>query len=171
MRVAFGLAVTALLLAGCAAPQRTAAPSYPTPAEQAVAVPLPEVQLSRDLATPEAIWTLRSALNVAALACPDRRLAEHYNRLLKQHAGLFADAYAAEQLRYQKLHGRGWQARQDKDMTALYNRYANPDRSSGFCAAATRVSAEAVSVPDGKFGYFAASALERMNGNTQSAAR
>lgn len=157
-------ALAVLLLSGCVTlPPESAAPSYPSPQEQAEATPLPSVPLGPDLASPEAIWTLRSALNVAALACPERSIAERYNRLLKQHASLFADAYAAEQLRYQMLYGRTWQARQDREMTALYNRYANPTRNSGFCAAAAAVSADAIEVPEDKFGYFAAAALDRLN--------
>lgn len=111
------------------------------------------------------IWQLRSVLNVAALGCRragDRDIGRHYNRMLKQHQALLAASYAAEQDRYRRANGARWQAVQDHEMTALYNRYANLLQAPLFCATATSISAEAVAVQPDRFAAFAAAALPRL---------
>lgn len=162
-RMANAALAGALVLASCASGERSVA-TYPTAQEQAAATPLPSVAVGPKLASPQAIWTLRSALNVAALTCPGRAVADRYNQMLKRNKSLFADAYAAEQERYRRSYGATWQARQDRDMTALYNGYANPDGKQRLCSAAEAISAEAASVAEDRFGYFAADALARLDG-------
>jgi hypothetical protein len=141
---------TGLVLAACTAndsPRQTIAfaPAAPPPAMLAPApAPAPEPQAA---ASPEVVWALRGGLNVAALICNDRSITDNYNQLLKSHRNLLNDAYAAEQARYRSLHGQAGPARHDAAMTRLYNGFASlPDRRR-FCTMASRIAADAVTVP------------------------
>jgi hypothetical protein len=89
----------------------------------------------------EAVWHLRAGLNVAALMCKGKGqvpVSGDYSRLLTQHRGLFAVAYAAEQKRY----GGGL----DRHQTGLYNRYANQRDPAGFCRNAAGVAKRAAAM-------------------------
>ncbi|WP_156255738.1 hypothetical protein [Sandarakinorhabdus oryzae] len=119
--------------------------------------------------TPEAtaagsdvVWALRGALNVAALICQNRSLAGDYNNILKRHRALLNDAYATEQARYQKIHGRAGVALHDKAMTRLYNGFASvPDRRR-FCTQAVRVADELLALPSADVPRIARRALTTM---------
>ncbi len=82
--------------------------------------------------------------------------------MLKQHQALLNAAYLAEQERYRRANGANWQAVQDHEMTALYNRYANLLQGPQFCTTANSISAEAVAVDTEGFAQFAAAALPRL---------
>jgi hypothetical protein len=131
-------AVMAALLAGCAGDR--AAPLAKAPqqrAPQAKAQPLRKP--SHAVAEPgEAVWHLRSGLNVAALSCRGRgraSVAGGYSQLLSRHRSLLASAYAGEQKRY----GKGL----DRHLTQLYNRFAYQPDLGKFCSNAAAVAAEA----------------------------
>lgn len=124
----------------------------------------PVAMLAANPATAEQLWQLRSALNVAALMCPDRTVVASYNRLLRAQAPLLASAWAAEQRRYRVSHGGTWQLAQDRALTSHYNRLANTANRGLFCAEAARIMAEAQMVPPALFAHFASSAAPRLTG-------
>jgi hypothetical protein len=160
-------------LAGCgsrpakAPPVATTAPVRPAPVPPGGALPnltLPERDgsggfrtMNSGIAPAEAVWHVRSALNVAALACDDRTIVTSYNALLKRHKGVLTAAYQAESRRL------GSVSAMDGHMTKLYNFFAQPPAQRGFCAAASRVAAEAQAVPGPQFDRFAADAIVRMD--------
>ncbi|OHT19800.1 SPOR domain-containing protein [Edaphosphingomonas haloaromaticamans] len=158
------------LLAGCAS-KRQARPEQPSAAR-----PVPPAGAATNLVVPpadgqggyrtindglgqdEAVWHLRSALNVAALSCSGTNIPADYNALLTQRKSLFAKAYAAEVAG----HRSGGNIALDRHMTQLYNFYAQPPAQAGFCAVARDVATEARGVGTGAFPAFAMSALARL---------
>lgn len=150
-RMAPRMAMSALILtlaAGCSTTPRTTAQPH-APAPQRPAQPErgsarePVAAINRGLGTGETLWHLRSALNVAALSCrqkSENQIASNYNRILRLHRAALADAYAEEQTQYRQRYGNGWQGRQDRHLTSLYNYFANPVAMRPFCAAALDIS-------------------------------
>jgi hypothetical protein len=155
------LMVPMVLLAGCAhrvaTPVAVALPPAPLPAPVAVAMPIgasPNMPIPAPLAdgsypTPSqglsaqgAVWHLRVALNVAALACRGAAgdtIATRYNALLNGRRAAFAGAQDAT---FKELRASGAKDPQDAwddAMTRLYNHYALAPARDGFCAAADRV--------------------------------
>lgn len=174
-RISIGVAAGALVciqLAGCGprpsrapTPTPSPAPSRPAPMPPSGALPglsLPEGDGKGGFRTPnsgigaaEAAWHVRSALNVAALACDDRGIVASYNALLKRQKTALAAAHKAE------LSRSGSASAMDVHMTRLYNFFAQPPVQRRFCAAAGGVATEAVSAKD--FQQFAASAIDRLD--------
>ncbi|WP_439533494.1 hypothetical protein [Polymorphobacter sp.] len=167
MRTIIVPAGLALLLAACAtkSPSQVAAPTFPTVSERAEVAaepPPPAMAASGDHIQ---VWQLRSALNVAALACSragETAISNRYNAMLKQHGTLFTQAYLAEEGRYRARHGARWQTIQDQEATRLYNRYANHPEPARFCKEAGSISVDALRVTSADFPRFAAAALPRL---------
>ncbi|MGN6818501.1 MAG: hypothetical protein ACTHJR_07505 [Sphingomonas sp.] len=153
--------VLPVILAGCAhrapAPVAVAPPIVAPPPSVAVAMPAgasPNMQIpaalpdgsyptpSLGLSPKAAMWHLRVALNVAALACrgpAGDEIAARYNALIVGRKGDFAGAQAAA---FQEVRSSGAKDPQDAwddAMTRLYNYYALAPARDGFCAAADRV--------------------------------
>ena len=132
LRSAVPAAVAAMLaLSGCAltgikAPFRIAAarekvPPMPTPpAGLPAAITVPPVDaggayltINHGLEPAEAMWHVRSALNVAALGCrgpQEAGIIAAYNALLKTQAGPLGKALKATEARYKAAKGKAWQA-------------------------------------------------------------
>ncbi|WP_414903372.1 SPOR domain-containing protein [Sphingomonas flavalba] len=133
------------LLAGCAGHKGRPAAPTPTPAPAPAPSPTPTpapapAAINRGISGAEAAWHLRAALNVAALSCNDRALADRYNRLLQDRRAPLAAAYAAETARFASA---GGQAALDSHMTQVYNHFALPADRAAFCAAAAEALAGA----------------------------
>lgn len=118
-----------------------ASPNMPIPA------PLPDGSYptpSRGLSPQMAVWHLRVALNVAALACrgpAGDAIATRYNTVLSGRRTAFA---AAQDAAFREVRASGAKDPQDAwddAMTRLYNYYALTPARDGFCAAADRVLA------------------------------
>lgn len=140
-----GVAGIALAISGCAGKKKPAPAPGPTPrpaaeprppAGAAPDLPVPKPidgrfpTLNSGIAADEALWHVRAALNVAALACRDQpAILPAYNALLKSRKAVLTRAYAAER----KAHGAG---AMDQHMTRLYNFFAQPPALAGFCKAA-----------------------------------
>jgi cell division septation protein DedD len=168
-----GLAGIALLsLAGCGSRPTKAPSPTPVPSRQAPVPPggaLPNLGLpegdgrggfrtaNSGIAPDEAVWHVRSALNVAALACDDRAIVANYNALLKRQKSVFAAAHKAESRQ------QGSVSAMDTHMTRLYNFFAQPPVQRGFCAAASRVAADAQSVSAAEFQRFSTQAIVRLD--------
>jgi len=120
---------------------------------------------NQDLSSEETVWHLRAALNVAALACRDAEEAETiaaYGHMLAQDGAPLAAADAAVKARYRARYGPAWADRHDRDMTRLYNFFAQPTAQAGFCVAAHHVLAEVGQVAPEQLSGFAAEALPRL---------
>lgn len=156
-----GLALAACTTSEAPMPQITAvtavAPTAPPPPDEAI------LSGPAESATAEMIWALRGGLNVAALQCSNRALSDHYNQILRRHRSILNEAYAAEQARYGKLHGRAGIARHDVEMTKLYNRFANLPHRSRYCEDAARLAAELLAMPSDRLPTVARRALMRLD--------
>ena len=120
-------------------------------------------------------WTLRSALNVAALQCqfePTLNSVATYNAILKDHDGEF-DKYQAELQRYYarskgagaKVAGKGSKAGQagfDQFGTRTYSAFATVSAQFGFCQTAAGIAREAMFTPRGAFGDLAERRMRRL---------
>jgi hypothetical protein len=117
--------------------------------------------ISRD----ETAWHVRAALNVAALGCRDeaeRETVAAYNAMLGRHKAPLAAADLAVKAQYRARYGAGWDSRHDRDMTRVYNFFAQPPAQTNFCRVARDVLAEARRVSPEQFAAFAADALPRL---------
>lgn len=133
----WGVLAAGLVLTACAArptPVRIAAP--PPPA--ANLVPPAPTPINAGLSPAATLWHLRTALNVAALACrraDEAALVARYNALLAAHAPALRAAEAAYRGEYQ-AQGAAGRVRYDADQTRLYNFWGQARGRAGLCAAA-----------------------------------
>lgn len=166
LRSAALVPVSLLGLAACTttAPY-VAAPTFPTKQETQLVIEAPKPPALAEAGSAQDVWHLRSALNVAALACSRSTgvdIGPRYNAMLAQHKELLTQAYVAEEARYKSKFGRNWRTIQDREATSLYNRYANHPDPRGYCAEANRISREAARVSTEDFARFAAAAIPRL---------
>jgi hypothetical protein len=161
----------AVLIAAPAAAQRFDAPPLaPAGAAPNQTIPARDAQgryatPNRDLSRDEASWHVRAALNVAALGCRDeaeRETVAAYNRLLRAQRESLAAADAGVKSSYRARHGAGWEDVHDRQMTRVYNFFAQPPAHDDFCRAAREVLARAETVEPVQFADFAAEALPRL---------
>lgn len=120
---------------------------------------------SSDLSSDEAAWHVRAGLNVAALACRDAdagTMVAQYNNMLANDRAPLAAARAGVESAYRARFGAAWQARDDDDMTRLYNHFATPEAHDAFCAAARELLRDSETVEPGEFYAFAGYALPRL---------
>ena len=168
----WGAIALLLLAAGCA---RHPKPSTTSPAPTAGPEPLPPSGAARGLAIPEpgadgrfatinsgvegkeALWHVRSALNVAALGCrSDGALLKNYNAFLKDRKATLAAAYTEETVRHRAASGL------DQHMTRLYNFFAQPPAQARFCRVASEEAARIGAVPPADLPAHAADVLDRL---------
>jgi hypothetical protein len=137
-----------------------------TGAEAGMTVPMPEatpIEQKAGLA-----WTLRSALNVAALQCqfePLLNSVETYNAILKDHDAEFDKDQAILQKYYARMPGAGratagkgskpGQAGFDQFGTRTYSAFSAVSSQYGFCQTAAGIAREAMFAPRGTFGDLA----------------
>jgi hypothetical protein len=123
------------------------------------------VTLNTRLNRDETSWHVRIALNVAALGCRDAAEAgtvAAYNRLLRRQRRPLAAANARIKRAYRTRHGARWKAAHDRQMTRVYNFFAQPIAHTAFCSVARDVLARADAVTPRRFGRFARQALPRL---------
>lgn len=168
-----GVVALALGVGGCASRKGRAPASPPAPSPRPAAEPRPPAGAAPGLSIPqpvdgrfttvnsgiggeEAVWHLRAALNVAALACRDQpTILPAYNAFLKSRKAVLARAYAAEQRR----HGA---TALDQHMTRLYNFFAQPPAAAGFCKAAAIEAPRVAALPAAGVTQEAPAALARL---------
>jgi len=138
-RSAMAVAFAALFLTSCA--QRQAPPAPPP-----VVATIPQAPPANAQPDMEAVWHVRSALNVGALSCRGQYevLAGQYNRLLDQYEGLLAQAYKFEESRLavNEL---------DRHLTQLYNHFANQRSPQNYCQTVQTILARALAADDHGF--------------------
>jgi hypothetical protein len=118
-----------------------------------------------ELSPDEVAWHVRAGLNVAALACRDadaETMVAQYNAMLAADRALLAAARAGVESDYRVRFGAAWQARDDDDMTRLYNHFATPEAHDAFCATARELLRDSETVAPGEFYAFARYALPRL---------
>ena len=97
-----------------------------------------------------AVWTLRAALNVAALQCqysPFLRSVDNYNQMLKKHGGELTSAQTTMLSHYTRTMKRGGATAFDRYNTRSYNSFSTLDAQYNFCWAAGQAG-QAVRVGD-----------------------
>ena len=120
-------------------------------------------------------WTLRSALNVAALQCqfePTLDAVGTYNAVLKDHDAEFDKYQATLQKYYARIPGAGratagkgskaGQAGFDQFGTRTYSAFATVSAQYGFCQTAAAIGREALFAPRGTFGDLAERRMRRL---------
>jgi hypothetical protein len=163
-----------LALAACAGPVDrpglgvgTAAPSIPAKPAVDAGSGAPVAEAPEPVPAMAPVWRLRTVLNAAALSCRlagDTQLVARYNQLLRHHRSALAIAYAAEQDRYRRQHGAGWQRVQDTEMTRIYNHYGSIGGSPRFCAAAASIAGDAIAADADALPRLAATVLPALLG-------
>jgi len=151
------------LLAACTAkaPPPMAAVA-PPPAEQ----PARLSAIHDGLIPPQAVWHLRSGLNVAALGCQTRSgpaIAHDYNRFQAIHRESLLKAHAETLARFRADNGDDGQKRFDQHMTRLYNHFAWPPAQARLCPIAAEVLKAALLVPAGGLEAYAAVSLPQID--------
>lgn len=126
-------------------------------------VPPPEAPtINSGLGPEETLWHVRSALNVGALLCAHQPggagLVQRYNALLLNDKAVLTTAYGGEKQRF----GSGDATALDRHMTQLYNFFARPEATPGFCAAAVDVSQQMAAMPASGLVAAAPAALGRL---------
>lgn len=150
------------------APRPLLLPPQP-PAGVDPAYQLPEKDSTGRFLTPnvgigplEMLFNVRSALNVAALSCvtsANTAPRDGYNRFLKLHKTVLANANTAINAKYRREHGSAGLRVRDSRMTKLYNHYAYPPVKGAFCAKTARYLAAANAMPSKALETWALGAL------------
>lgn len=86
-----------------------------------------------------AVWTLRAALNVAALQCqysPFLRSVDNYNQMLKKHGDELVSAQTTMMGHFARTLKKGGAAAFDRYNTRSYNSFSTLDAQYNFCWAA-----------------------------------
>ena len=125
----------------------------------------PMRSMTESEAAAHAVWSLRSALNVAALQCqfsPFLATVRTYNDLLKQHDKEFSGAYKAMEKHFLRHDGSIGRRNFDSFTTRLYNSFSALDAQIGFCEASGTVGRAALAVRPGDIQRFAGDAVRRV---------
>ena len=112
-----------------------------------------------------AVWHLRGALNVAALAC-DRAgggVVDGYNAWQRAHSAVLAAAVKRYIYEWEITGWSDWQAAYDANETRLYNFYSQSTIRVAFCAAARDEIVRAAAVTDPEMPTYARAALARLD--------
>lgn len=158
----FRMVAVAALMSAQAASAQTAAPNYASGSSSLSVGGGIYSTPSSGVSDMEAVWHLRAALNVAALACMgahNARTVAQYNALLARQAEMLARGNAAVDARYRRTSGRNWQAARETAMTKLYNFFAAPAAHDAFCATAESVLADMGDVSASELPSFAVRSL------------
>ena len=113
------------------------------------------------------VWTMRAALNVAALQCqfePSLNTVRNYNALLMDHRdelkGSF-DTLVKYFARTGKTKAAG-QTALDQFGTRIYSSYATVGAQRGFCQTASTIGSDSNFTPRGHFGELAEARMQEM---------
>ena len=118
--------------------------------------------VSTNISPLESLWHMRAALNVAALGCRDAdegTTVAAYNQLIHNQGAALAAANDAVSARYKAQYGTKWQDARERDMTRLYNYFAQPTAQGEFCNTAKAVLAQIAAVEPAKLVDFAVTEL------------
>lgn len=116
-------------------------------------------------ATANAIWSLRGALNVAALQCqfsPYLRIVGRYNAMIHQHSRELERARLVLGKYFLRVSGRGGANAFDHYNTVMFQSYSTLDAQFDFCDRAGIVGRDAVVQPIGQLGMIAVDEVTRL---------
>jgi len=151
------LSVAAVTMAAPLAAQAVRAPRAPmVPAEVVMRSMTPAE------ATAHRLWSLRAALNVAALQCqfsPFLRTVANYNEMLPMHAAELDGARRTLEGHFRRLDKKAAQRTFDQYTTRTYNSFSTLDAQIAFCEQASRIGQAALGAPRGELGSFAATRI------------
>lgn len=105
-----------------------------------------------------AIWSLRAALNIAALQCqysPYLATVRNYNDVLRQHADELDRARTTMIAHFKRYDGTQAQNSFDRYTTQTYNSFSTLDAQTSFCEAAAQSGRTALTVRKGELGQHA----------------
>jgi len=139
-----------------------AAPNLPIPLRGADGT---RKTINSNLSPEQAAWTLRSALNVAALNCTAPQhstMIEDYRSFLNTQKKSLADANSSLDKTYKGQHGKNYIRVRETYQTQVYNYFALPPTMPAFCDAALAVQQEMKLVPAGKLVPNAPAALAKL---------
>jgi transposase len=178
--MAAGLALSGCASLGIEAPARVAAatpaavppmPTLPPGLPQTMNVPPTDaagayLTLNHNVDEAQAVWHMRSALNVAALSCRggtrEAAIIAAYNAMLKVQKAPLAKALRLTETRFKAERGKTWQADYDSHMTRVYNFFAQPAAQGRFCEVSAEIIAEGGAGVPADFPAVAAAALPRL---------
>jgi len=139
-----------------------AAPNLPIPPRSADGT---RKTINTNVSPEQATWSLRSALNVAALNCMNPQHAtmiEDYRGFLTTHKKTLADVNASLDKDYRAKHGKNYIKVREAYQTQVYNYFALPPTVPAFCDAALAVGQELKLVPVGSLVQNAPAALAKL---------
>lgn len=137
-------AATFLFSCGSAALGQTTARQPMTPA------PVVMQDMTPDEEKAHMVWSLRAALNVAALQCqfsPFLATVDNYNRILRQHASEFDRARRLLVEHFKRLDKSTTQKAFDEYTTRTYNSFSTLDAQVAFCEKASLVGRQTLMTP------------------------
>ena len=116
--------------------------------------------LTQTEATANAIWSLRGALNVAALQCqfsPYLRIVKRYNSMIHQHSRELERARLTLAKYFTRTNGPGKRGADafDHYNTVMFQSYSTLDAQYGLCERAALAGRDALSQPVGRLGAIA----------------
>lgn len=118
------------------------------------------------ISTPQAVWNLRSAYNVAALNCVEPQYApilDGYKRFLKIYAKSLDHANREIDRSFAVGHsGREAIVARESYQTQVYNYFSLPPAGTGFCEAAMGVTQDLAGVDPGQFDTWSYIGLAKM---------
>ncbi len=112
-----------------------------------------------------AVWTLRAALNVAALQCQYSRFlrtVDQYNQMLKTHGDELAAAQDTMIGHFTRTVKRGGLAAFDRYNTRSYNSFSTLDAQYNFCWYAGQAGLDLRMAPVGQMGNIAEMHIPRL---------
>lgn len=125
--------------------------------EPGIVVPLSDAKPNEVQAN--LVWSLRAALNVAALQCqfsPPLMTVRNYNTLLTQHGLEFASAYKTLGNHFKRTEKKSWQRAFDQHTTRTYNGFSTMHAQLGFCETAGKIGRLALAARKGELYEIAA---------------
>jgi len=131
--------------------------------EPGVVVPLPGAKPAEVDAN--LLWTLRAALNVAALQCqfaPPLMTVRNYNTILSQHGAELSNAYKTIGTYFKRTMKKSWQQAADAHTTRIYNGFSTMHAQLGFCETAGKVGRAALAARRGDLHTVAATYMSEL---------
>lgn len=133
--------------------------------EPGIAIPLPGATPAERRAG--LVWTMRAALNVAALQCqfePTLQTVRSYNGLLLDHGPELKGAFDTLSKYYARTakNAKLAQTQLDQYGTRTYSSFATVAAQRNFCETAHAISRDAVFTPRGRFGELAEARMREL---------
>lgn len=119
---------------------------------------------NRGVTANTALWHVRMALNVAALACHDAAglAVSQYNRMLHVHQVALREANMAVDRNYDVAYGSAGLGQRERLNTVVYNFFSLPPVTKSFCPVAIAIGARILAMPSSALLAYAPEALAEL---------